>query len=193
MICTWSWLTEVHPCARCSRRPARYPSYSLAGDPVAEGFVQNLAHPAGNLTGFTVVRDEHRHKTAGAAQGDRPRGHVAIMLNPDRISSQHLAASAAAAAQKFSVEVATMPDLARGRLNTTMQQSGQLSWGQQTSSAGSPQIQFEAERDSKRSFPLGRRVCELLPKRLDVGVVADSHRFRERMALQNRVHHAVKG
>jgi len=51
------------------------------GDPVAEGFVQSLAHPGGNLTGFTVLEPSIGAKTAGAAQGDRaarqPRHHHA--------------------------------------------------------------------------------------------------------------------
>jgi putative ABC transport system substrate-binding protein len=80
------------------------------GDPVAEGFVQSLAHPGGNLTGFTVLEPSIGAKLLELLKEIAPRvSHVTIMLNPDSISSQRLAASAAAAAQKFAVEVVTMP------------------------------------------------------------------------------------
>jgi putative ABC transport system substrate-binding protein len=80
------------------------------GDPVAEGFVQSLAHPGGNLTGFTVLEPSIGAKLLELLKEIAPRvSRVTIMLNPDSISSQHLAASAAAAAQKFAVEVVTMP------------------------------------------------------------------------------------
>jgi putative tryptophan/tyrosine transport system substrate-binding protein len=79
-------------------------------DPVAEGFVQSLAHPGGNLTGFTVLEPSIGAKLLELLKEIAPRvSHVAIMLNPDNISSQRLAASAVAAAQKFAVEVTTRP------------------------------------------------------------------------------------
>jgi ABC-type uncharacterized transport system substrate-binding protein len=80
------------------------------GDPVAEGFVQSLAHPGGNLTGFTVLEPSIGAKLLELVKEIAPRvSHVTIVLNPDSVSSKRLAASAAAAAQKFTVEVATMP------------------------------------------------------------------------------------
>ena len=80
------------------------------GDPVADGFVQSLAHPGGNLTGFTVLEPSIGAKLLELLKEIAPRvSHVTIMLNPDSIASQHLAASAAAAAQKFAVEVTNMP------------------------------------------------------------------------------------
>jgi putative tryptophan/tyrosine transport system substrate-binding protein len=80
------------------------------GDPVAAGFVQSLAHPGGNLTGFTVLEPSIGAKLLELLKEIAPRvSHVTIMLNPDSISSQRLAASAAAAAQNFAVEVVTMP------------------------------------------------------------------------------------
>jgi len=80
------------------------------GDPVADGFVQSLAHPGGNVTGFTVLEPSIGPKLLELLKEIAPRvSHVTIMLNPDNISSQRLAASVVAAAQKFAVEVATMP------------------------------------------------------------------------------------
>jgi len=80
------------------------------GDAVAEGFVQSLAHPGGNLTGFTVVEPSIGTKLLELLKEIAPRvSHVTILLNPDNVTSRRLAASVAAAAQTFAVEVATMP------------------------------------------------------------------------------------
>jgi putative tryptophan/tyrosine transport system substrate-binding protein len=79
------------------------------GDPVAEGFAQTLAHPGGNLTGFTVLEPSLGAKLLALLKEIAPRvDRVAVLINPDSLSSQRLAASAAAAAQKFAVEVAIM-------------------------------------------------------------------------------------
>ena len=40
-------------------------------DPVGAGFVESLARPGGNVTGFMSVRIRHGRKMAGATQGDR--------------------------------------------------------------------------------------------------------------------------
>jgi putative tryptophan/tyrosine transport system substrate-binding protein len=80
------------------------------GDPVAEGFVQSLAHPGGNLTGFTVLEASIGAKLLELLKEIAPRvTRVSVVLNPDSISSRRLAASAAAAAQKFVVELVTVP------------------------------------------------------------------------------------
>ena len=42
-------------------------------DPVGAGFVDSLARPGGNVTGFIAVRIRHQREMAGAAQGDRAR------------------------------------------------------------------------------------------------------------------------
>ena len=42
-------------------------------DPVGAGFVDSLARPGGNATGFTAVRIRHEREMAGAAQADRAR------------------------------------------------------------------------------------------------------------------------
>ena len=50
------------PCRSCSR---------VVTDPVGAGYVESLARPGGNATGFTAVRIRHEREMAGAAQADR--------------------------------------------------------------------------------------------------------------------------
>ena len=45
-------------------------------DPVSSGFVDSLAQPGGNITGFRSVRIQHRRKMVGAAQRDRAGHHT---------------------------------------------------------------------------------------------------------------------
>ena len=58
--------------AHCYRRPRTVPIvFTQSPDPVGAGFVESLARPGGNATGFTSVRIRHQREMAGAAQGDR--------------------------------------------------------------------------------------------------------------------------
>ena len=108
---TWSWLMAVASVRPMQQATRTVPIVFIGGsDPVAEGFVQSLAHPGGNLTGFTVFEPSIGTKLLELLKEIAPRvSHVTSMLNPDSVSSQRLAASATAAAQKFAVEVVTMP------------------------------------------------------------------------------------
>ena len=47
--------------------------FPVVADPVAAGFVDSLARPGGNATGFMTVRIQHGREMAGAAQADRAR------------------------------------------------------------------------------------------------------------------------
>jgi putative ABC transport system substrate-binding protein len=86
------------------------PIIFIAGaDPVLEGFVQSLAHPGGNLTGFAVLEPSVGAKLLELLKEIAPSvTRVAVMVNPDSTSSLHFAGSAAAAASKFAVEVVTV-------------------------------------------------------------------------------------
>ena len=69
---TSSWLTAARPWRRCCRRPAPCRSCSrMVADPVGAGFVDSLARPGGNATGFMTFRVRHEREMAGAAQADR--------------------------------------------------------------------------------------------------------------------------
>ena len=45
--------------------------FPVVADPVGAGFVDSLARPGGNATGFMHVRIQHEREMAGAAQADR--------------------------------------------------------------------------------------------------------------------------
>ena len=79
-------------------------------DPVADGFVQSLAHPGGNLTGFTTLEPSVGAKLLGLLKEIAPRvTRAAVMFNPDNSGSQRLSDSAAAAAKQFAIEVTAVP------------------------------------------------------------------------------------
>ena len=69
---TSSWLMAARPWGRCCRRPAPCRSCLLSvADPVGAGFVESLARPGGNVTGFHAVRIQLEREMAGDAQADR--------------------------------------------------------------------------------------------------------------------------
>jgi putative ABC transport system substrate-binding protein len=81
-----------------------------AADPVADGFVQSLSRPGGNITGFTVLEPSLGAKLLELLKESAPHvARVAVMFNPDSPSSPRLFESAAAAAPKFAIEVLTAP------------------------------------------------------------------------------------
>ena len=69
--------TSSWPLARRPWRPLLQATRTVpivfvhVADPVGAGFVDSLARPGGNATGFTHVRIRHQREMAGAAQADR--------------------------------------------------------------------------------------------------------------------------
>ena len=86
-------------------------------DPVADGLVQSLAHPGGNLTGFTTLEPSVGAKLLALLKEIAPRvTRAAVMFNPDNSGSRRLSNSAAAAAQQFAVEVTPVPVRGKGEI-----------------------------------------------------------------------------
>jgi putative tryptophan/tyrosine transport system substrate-binding protein len=84
--------------------------FIVGSDAVANGLVQNLAHPGGNLTGFTVFEPSLGAKLLDLLKEIAPSvARVAIMFNQDNPGNRGLSASAAAAAPRFPVEVVAVP------------------------------------------------------------------------------------
>ena len=79
-------------------------------DPVAEGFVQSLAHPGRNMTGFTVLEPTVGAKLLQLLKAVAPQLIGATVLyNPDNFGSLRLVETAIAAGQRIPVEMATAP------------------------------------------------------------------------------------
>jgi putative ABC transport system substrate-binding protein len=75
-------------------------------EPVAQGFVQSLAHPGGNITGFTNMEATVGAKWLALLKEVAPRvARVAFMLNPDNPGPAQFSGSVTAAAPKLAAEV----------------------------------------------------------------------------------------
>jgi putative tryptophan/tyrosine transport system substrate-binding protein len=81
--------------------------FALIYDPVAQGFVQNLAHPGGNATGFTIVEATIGAKWLDLLLQMAPAlTRVAYMCNPNNPGPLQPYAAAEAAARNQGVAVA---------------------------------------------------------------------------------------
>jgi putative tryptophan/tyrosine transport system substrate-binding protein len=87
------------------------PVIFIAGsDAVANGLVQSLAHPGGNLTGFSVLEPSLGAKLLELLKEIAPSvARVAILFNQDNPGNRGVFDSAAAAAPRFAVEVVAVP------------------------------------------------------------------------------------
>jgi len=85
------------------------PVIFIAGaDPVASGYVQSLARPGGNVTGFTVLEPSLGPKLLELLKEIAPRvSSVEVMFNPDNPGNRQL--SDAAAAANLGVEIIATP------------------------------------------------------------------------------------
>ena len=98
------------------------------GDPVGDGFVQSLAHPVGNVTGFAVMELSLGAKLLGMLKQVAPRvTRVCTLVNPDNPTHQRILALLAAAAPKFAVEVVKGPAREPAQIHAAMAQWGQES------------------------------------------------------------------
>jgi putative tryptophan/tyrosine transport system substrate-binding protein len=79
-------------------------------EPVEQGFVESLAHPGGNITGFTNAEPTVGAKWLELLKKVAPRvTRVAFVFNPDNPGPAQYSGSAAAAAQKLAVELVMAP------------------------------------------------------------------------------------
>jgi putative ABC transport system substrate-binding protein len=79
----------------------------MVNDPVGQGFIPNLAHPGGNISGFTFVHFEIVGKWIDLLGDVKPNlSWVALMFNPDTAPSfDAYLRSFNASPQQTSVEV----------------------------------------------------------------------------------------
>jgi putative tryptophan/tyrosine transport system substrate-binding protein len=84
--------------------------FVMVSEPVAQGFVQSLAHPGGNTTGFSNLEGTFATKLPEMLKEIAPRvTHVSVMFSPDNSGAALLARSAAAAAPTFGLETVLAP------------------------------------------------------------------------------------
>ena len=102
------------------------PAIFIGGaDPVADGFVQSLARPGGNMTGFTTLETSVGGKLLELLKGVAPRvTRVVVLINPDNPGSAQLSESATSAAQKFGMDVVTVPISEAAEIEAVM-----MKWG----------------------------------------------------------------
>jgi putative tryptophan/tyrosine transport system substrate-binding protein len=99
-------------------------------DPVGDSLVRSLAHPGGNMTGFTVMEASVGTKFLELLKEIAPHiARVAVLLNPESLSSQGILRSARAAAQGFGVEISEAPVHDAAEIEAAMAKSGQETAG----------------------------------------------------------------
>src|SRR2546421_76284 len=82
----------------------------LMRDPVAQDFVQSLAHPGANMTGFSVVEPTLGPKWLELLKEIAPRvTRVSVLLNPGNSGSALLALAAADSSKRFGLEMVVTP------------------------------------------------------------------------------------
>jgi len=83
--------------------------FAIAGDPVGSGFVANLAHPGGNVTGMSLAQNDIASKRLELLRDVVPNlRRLAIMFNADYPSSVREAGEVQAAARTLGLEVAPL-------------------------------------------------------------------------------------
>ncbi len=81
--------------------------FAIAGDPVGSGFVANLAHPGGNVTGMSLAQNDIAGKRLELLRDVVPNlRRLAIMFNADYPSSVRETGDVRAAARTLGLEVA---------------------------------------------------------------------------------------
>jgi ABC-type uncharacterized transport system substrate-binding protein len=94
-------------------------------DPVADGLVQSLAHPGGNITGFIVLEPSVGTKLLGLLKDVAPRlTRVAFMFNPDNTGNRQRFETTAAAAPTFAVEVIAAPVHGAAEIEAALERLG---------------------------------------------------------------------
>jgi putative ABC transport system substrate-binding protein len=85
--------------------------FTLVGDPVAQGFVSNLAHPGGDITGFSTYEFSIGGKWIDLIRQAVPDlTHVAFIFNPDTSPQNNFVlGSIKSAAPSLGIEVTAAP------------------------------------------------------------------------------------
>ena len=98
--------------------------FSLVSDPIAQGLVSNLAHPGGNITGFSIFEPGMGGKWLDLLKKMVPHtARVAVMFNPVISPVNELfQRSVEEAARSFDVEVTRAPVYDDGEIEAVLEQ-----------------------------------------------------------------------
>ena len=92
-----------------------------SGDPVADGLVQSISRPGGNVTGFAVMEPTLGAKLLGMLKQIAPRvSRVAVLVNSDNATHKHVLASLGAAAAGFAVTIDSAPARDRAEIEAAI-------------------------------------------------------------------------
>jgi putative ABC transport system substrate-binding protein len=95
-------------------------------EPVAQGFVQSLAHPGGNIAGFTAVEASVGAKWLELLKKIAPSvTRIGFMFDPGNLGPVQTSHAAAAAASSFAVEMVMTPVHGPAEIETAMMMLGQ--------------------------------------------------------------------
>jgi putative ABC transport system substrate-binding protein len=96
--------------------------FTTVTEPVAQGIVRSLAHPGGNMTGFTYLEWSVGGKWVELLKNIAPEvSHIALMYNPTSSPySQLFLQAIEIAAPKFEMRVATAPVYQRGDIEPAL-------------------------------------------------------------------------
>jgi putative ABC transport system substrate-binding protein len=95
------------------------------GEPVEQGLIQSLAHPAGNITGFTNAEATVGGKWLELLKGVAPLvTRVAFVFNPDNFGPAQFSGSVAAAARELAVELIIAPVRAPTQIEAVVTRMG---------------------------------------------------------------------
>jgi len=96
--------------------------FVLVGDPIRSGFVQNLAHPGGNVTGFTNFEASVGGKWLELLKEAAPgAAHITLLFNPQTAPfAENYLHAAQAAAQILGVTVTPAPSTSTAELESAV-------------------------------------------------------------------------
>ena len=107
--------------------------FAVVSDPLGDGFVDNLAHPGGNITGFSTFDPEIGGKWLQLLREISPgTTRVALLFNPKTApggGSFFLRPIVEAAARSFGIEVIAAPAQTRTEIETAIATLGRASNG----------------------------------------------------------------
>jgi putative ABC transport system substrate-binding protein len=98
--------------------------FAIVSDPIGDGFVENLSHPGGNVTGFITYYPEFVQKWIGLLKEAAPKiRRVGLLFNPRTApfsTSQYLRPLFETAARRLAIEPAMLPVTSEAEIETSI-------------------------------------------------------------------------